>query len=877
MTSRLQLLDIFNKQVDLKYQVYNGIFLTLPFQNLKNQGIKLPLFAEECEKGLSQGKTPKEIIDSFFKTQEDHGLSKEDFDTLFLFLQFIERQVVLFDALEDAAYAEVNDLHGVGSISHLLTRINTPEQCTSLAKSLQTYKIRIVLTAHPTQFYTDVVLGVLADLTQAIKVNDLYMIHQLLLQLGKTPFKNKIKPSPLDEAKSLLWYLEHVFFVTVPEIQKQLEDFLPKEPNQPKKIDPQIELGFWPGGDRDGNPFVTADVTLKVGELLKCKILMLYLDQVKALKKRLTFKGIIEDLSLLEERLLSTLRAAQSHRALDGKPFDSSIELLDVLNGIYLKLVKDHDGFFLEHLEHFILQIRMFGFHFAILDIRQNSTVHGKSLQSLFEELARDSSLTPSLIDPMRCYATLDSSERMSLLEQILKEPNLICHEEHEVLETLRVARSIQLSNGARSVHRYIISNAQSAIHVFEVLVLAHLSGWSFKKLTLDIVPLFETIDDLAEAPRIMKRLYEHPLYRAHLEKRQRLQTIMLGFSDGTKDGGYLSGSCSIFNAKMKLVEVSRQHGVELIFFDGRGGPPARGGGHTHKFYEAMSHHVDQQEIHVTIQGQTITSNYGTRESARFNLEQIYTAGLEAKVLHEERPKPLEKPLEQSLNRLSRLSQEAYVNLRDDPLTVPFLEQMTPLRFYQDLNFASRPYKRGKAKDLQFGDLRAISFVGAWTQMKQNILGFYGFGIALEEFLNQGKQEDLERLYQHSFFFRTLVQNSMQSLLKSNRFLTRFIENDETFGKFWEKVDRELDRTSRLLLKISRQEKLLDQALVIRESILLREKIVLPLAVIQQYALIMLRQSGSTHPKGDSKETTLFEKIVAKSLAANINASRNSV
>src|SRR5205823_3854532 len=223
--------------------------------------------------------------------------------------------------------------------------------------------------------------------------------------------------------------------------------------------------------------------------------------------------------------------------------------------------------------------------------------------------------------------------------------------------------------------------------------------------LSVDIVPLFETIVDLRQAAKIMDELYQLPAYREHLARRRDRQTIMLGFSDGTKDGGYLMANWSIYKAKDELTKLSREHGIDVIFFDGRGGPPARGGGKTHKFYSSMGKNIAGDAIELTIQGQTVSSNFGTVASARFNIEQLLHAGI-----YNDLFAPKEATFTEAegklMERLAEYSFAAYDGLKNHPRFLDYLSAVSPLRFYAETNIGSRPSNRGDGK-LTLKDLRA--------------------------------------------------------------------------------------------------------------------------------------------------------------------------
>ena len=271
--SLLPKLARFNENVLSKYQIYNGIFMNLPYDTNANTGVFLPLFHEVCKEGFERGKNPTEIIEYFFKRYKNRPREKERIDTMFRFIQYIERQVVLFDAVEDAAFSTINNMDGLGTIRNLKATSFTSHKKEALKKHLQEFKIRPVLTAHPTQFYPGKVLGIITDLGIAIRNNDLRDIQRLMAQLGKTPFFKKVKPTPYDEAVSLIWYLDNVFYESMPIIYNYIQEHIFEGEDLQNEV---INLGFWPGGDRDGNPFVTPQITLDVAETLLQTILKKY-------------------------------------------------------------------------------------------------------------------------------------------------------------------------------------------------------------------------------------------------------------------------------------------------------------------------------------------------------------------------------------------------------------------------------------------------------------------------------------------------------------------------------------------------------------------------------------------------------------------------
>ena len=285
----------FNKNVLSKYQIYNSIFMTLPFDSVTKTGVLLPLFHETCEKGFKHGEDPTTIVETFFKKYQARRNKQSQINLLFRFIQYIERQVVLFDAIEDAAFPVVNNMDGIGTLRNLKGSAIAEGKLEELQNYLDEFKVRIVLTAHPTQFYPGSVLGIITNLTEAIKENDLSEINNLFGQLGKTPFFKHHKPTPYDEAKSLMWYLENVFYKTFGEIYNYIQTNIYDDGKKHNEI---INIGFWPGGDRDGNPFVKPDTTLEVAKKLKQSIHKKYYEDLKDLRKKLTFRGVEERISI---------------------------------------------------------------------------------------------------------------------------------------------------------------------------------------------------------------------------------------------------------------------------------------------------------------------------------------------------------------------------------------------------------------------------------------------------------------------------------------------------------------------------------------------------------------------------------------------------
>jgi phosphoenolpyruvate carboxylase len=472
-------------------------------------------------------------------------------------------------------------------------------------------------------------------------------------------------------------------------------------------------------------------------------------------------------------------------------------------------------------------------------------------------------------------YSTLSEEEKMQALSDIKGEAKIENYQNElvtDTLESVRAIKKIQKLNGPNGCNRYIISQTNSALSVMEVYGLFLLGGWKKEALKVDIVPLFETVDDLQNASAIMTTLYRNGAYRKHLSRRNNTQTIMVGFSDGTKDGGYLMANWGIYKAKEELTRISNEYGVDVIFFDGRGGPPARGGGKTHRFYASMGKNIANKEIQLTIQGQTVSSNFGTVDSAQYNIEQLVHAGI-SNDLFSNRKVTLHEDEEFLLQQMASESYTSYLSLKDHPYFMQYLNEISPLQFYGETNIGSRPTKRKNSGRLELKDLRAIPFVGAWSQLKQNVTGYYGVGSALQFMEKKGKWDKVKHLYDHSPYFKTLLDNSEMAMKKCFFPLTESFSKHPQYGSIWSMIFNEFELTKKYIFKLSGKQELMADYPVEQLSIQMRERIVLPLSTIQQYAITKFREAGKNSIPAMKD---IYEKLIIRCSFGIINAARNS-
>lgn len=825
----------FRQLVSNKYLIYNSLFLNLPNENTSYTGVFIPLLHKLSKEGYQKDAEPKEVIEDFLANHTDLKTNKEKFDLLFRMIKYIERQVVLFDSVEDAAFSSLKKQ----KIENLLQPRN--ENYQDLVEHLKSFSTRVVFTAHPTQFYPNNVQGIMHELRNAVQQDSITKIDNILQQLAYTPFINREKPTPFDEAQSIIFYLRYVYYETLGKIYHQIG----KSANLPPDFNPNLlEMGFWPGGDRDGNPFVTKETTYDVATQLRITIMKCYYNHLKVLMRKLTFREVNEPLIKLKRKLYKQI--------FKKKTSLTSEEILKIMYKVRDVVKNNYKSLNIDLIDDFIGRVHLFGNHFAALDIRQDSSIHNQVIAEIFKKEFEVE------------YNELSSEEKLNYLTQKSLEINPDDYSDDLVVDTIRNVyqiREIQELNGQRGLHRYIISNSESIFDVLQVYALFKYCGYKEEDINIDIVPLFETMDGMDNSEAVMRELYENKVYKKHLHKRNKEQHIMLGFSDGTKDGGYLKANWEIYRTKERLTTLSRQEGYQVVFFDGRGGPPARGGGKTHQFYAAQGNEIANEKIQLTIQGQTITSVFGTHEQATYNFEQLLLAGVKSK--QSKSWKPNHKEL---LTDLADKSYEKYISLKEHELFIPYLEEMTTLKYYGATNIGSRPTKRNQNAKLQLKDLRAIPFVGSWGLVRQNVPGYYGLGTALNSYADNF--EVVEDLYEHSAFFRSLVLNSIMSMKKSYFPLTSYMKHDKKYGEFWKNLREEYELTKKLVLKLTKQNELMENEELAKKSISMRENIVLPLLSIQQYALQKIQENDP------NKE--IYEKMVIRALFGNINASRNS-
>jgi phosphoenolpyruvate carboxylase len=672
-----------------------------------------------------------------------------------------------------------------------------------------------VLTAHPTEVRRKSTLNremeiawLLTErervrLTPEEQAASEEALRRAVLTLWQTNLLRRTKLTVLDEVENGISYHVSTFLRELPRLYAALEDRL-------ASLDPAwndtevlsfLHMGSWIGGDRDGNPFVTADVLRQALRRQSARALSFYLEELHELGGELSLGSqnvrVSEALEALADRspdrssqrqdepyrraisgiyarLAATARVLEHpevlrHAVGDALPYADAAELraeLDVLD----RSLKENGSTILARgrLRHLRRAVDVFGLHLASLDLRQNSDVHERTIGELLEAVC-----------PGTGYAELAEDARTTrLLEELatarpLASPFLVYSEEtSSELAIFRAAAEARRLYGPAAVTNCVISKADGVSDVLEVALLLKEVGLLRPRegvLDLNIVPLFETIRDLRSCTRVMDDLLVLPVYRRLLESRGRVQEVMLGYSDSNKDGGFVTSGWELYKAEIGLVDVFRRHGIKLRLFHGRGGSVGRGGGPSYQAILAQPGGAVQGQIRITEQGETISGKYSNPEVGRRNLETLAAATLEATLLQPEQAAPREEYLA-AMEELSASAYQAYRGLVYETAGFErYFWQSTVIGEIATLNIGSRPASRKQTRSIE--DLRAIPWVFSWAQCRLMLPGWYGFGTAVKAWLDAHPENGmavLQAMYSEWPFFQTLLSNMDMVLAKSS-------------------------------------------------------------------------------------------------------------
>lgn len=760
---------------------------------------------------------------------------------------------------------------------------------------LSTLSLELVMTAHPTEAMRRVILDIHKRISEDVMLLDNPILtlrerEQLrekllneVITLWQTDELRDRKPTVLDEVRNGMYYFHETLFHVLPDVYEELERCLQKYyPEHRWHVPTYLKFGSWIGGDRDGNPSVTSDVTWETLRVQRKLAIREYKRILIELMGNLSFSTNIVNVS---EELLASIEEDRKHvvikkadiwrnekepyriklaymitklnNVLDesklGQPdrYDSPEELIRDLEVIDCSLRHHYADYVADtYIKKTIRQVELFGFHTATLDIRQHSQEHENAMTEILAHM--------NIVED---YSALSEEEKINLLADLLNDPRPLTSSHfkysentHECLEVYRTIYRAQQEYGKNCINSYLISMTRGASDLLEVMVLAKEVGLYRTEpdgtvvCSIQSVPLFETIDDLHAAPQIMKRLFDLPVYRRSVLARNDVQEIMLGYSDSNKDGGVVTANWELLVAMNEITAMSKDYGVKLKFFHGRGGALGRGGMTLNRSILAQPSHTIGGGIKITEQGEVISSRYSLKGIAYRSLEQATSALLtSATAARTEKVDEKEAEWKEIIKEISEVSLEKYQDLifRDEDF-FNFFKESTPLPEIGELNIGSRPSKR-KNSD-RFEDLRAIPWVFAWTQSRYLFPAWYAAGTGLQSFY-KGKEENLKILqdmYNNYPFFNTLIDTVQMAVAKADMNISKqytyMVKDEEVRDRIVGLIKEEYKLTKDLLLKVTGQQEILDNVPVIQESIRLRNPYVDPLSYLQVRLLSELRE-----------------------------------
>jgi phosphoenolpyruvate carboxylase len=756
-----------------------------------------------------------------------------------------------------------------------------------LLRFFETALVAPVLTAHPTEVQRKSILNCQMAIGQLLEERDRIQLtpeevaaneealQRNVLTLWQTRMLRSFKLSVLDEVENGLSFYDYTFLRAIPSLYAGLEDLL----NCSDALPSFLKMGSWIGGDRDGNPFVTADVLEKTLIKQCTRALRFYLEELHALGGELSLAtalvGASDELLTLANdspdlsehrtdepyrRAISGMyaRLAATYRQLLGRDpalhptgnaaaYQTAEQLSAELAIVHQSLMTHGSAVLARgRLRHLRRAVDVFGFSLASIDLRQNSDVHERVIAELF-----------AAADPQCRYLEKNEEERIALLiEEIstprpLSSPYLVYSEETQSeLAIYRAARTAQDRYGKAAIQNCIISKTDSVSDLLELAVLLKEAGLLHpeeQRLDVNIIPLFETIADLRHSGPIMQRLLRLPAYARLLASRNNAQEVMLGYSDSNKDGGFLTSGWELYKAELALIDVFAEKNIRLRLFHGRGGSVGRGGGPSYQAILAQPAGAVQGQIRLTEQGEVITAKYANPEVGRRNLEVLAAATIQASLLAktERAPKP------EFLTCMDELSAHAFAAYRQLVYETPGFEQYfwesTVISEIAGLNIGSRPASRKKSTAIE--DLRAIPWVFSWSQCRLMLPGWFGFGLAVQSYLESHPDTGLallQEMYRDWPFFTTLLSNMEMVLAKSDldiasRYAT--LVKDQTLREtIFTRICEGHAASIEALKSISGQSELLSANPLLKRSIRNRFPYMAPLNHVQVELLKRYRQ-----------------------------------
>jgi phosphoenolpyruvate carboxylase len=803
-----------------------------------------------------------------------------------------------------------------GSFDHCIRSLRKqgldPDQLQDL---LDQIRYMPVFTAHPTESKRRAILLQLRRIFEANEALDspaIYIDHKERYQdmlktriqtLWKTDEVRPAKPDVRHEVRMGLHHYSNSLFSAVPTVYRRLNDAINRVyENHPDfhRIDlpTLLRFGSWIGGDRDGNPNVTADITRDAILAQHQAILQQYSARINELISILTqsidfcspspaFLASLEKDDGYREQLAKTARFPEEPYR--RKLYVMNLRLQQNLAGEPLAAYRTEDEFMRDlvlmrdslishgdtdtadaELLDLIRLARTFGFYLARLDIRQESTVHSNAVHNILHSLGVHHD-----------YLSLDETARLQLLGELLQNPPRLSQRDQldgitqEVLAVFDVLKAMQDRVSPQIIGRYVISMAHHASDVMHVMFLASLCGLAGKQANgkficrIGVSPLFETINDLSRIEQVMAQLLDNPSYRQLLTAHKGMQEVMLGYSDSAKDGGILASAWSLYQAQQNVIALGQARGIPIRLFHGRGGTIGRGGGPTHQSITSQPTGTVLGQIKFTEQGEVLSYKYSNKETAVYELTMGLTGVISASVglvtsIPDDPPNYAE-----TMRQLQRDGEQQYRLLTEQ--TEGFLDyfyEATPVGEIGLLNIGSRPSHRTK-QDRSKASVRAIAWVFAWAQSRQTLPAWYGLGTALESYCqnDKGNLQKLRNLYQTWPFFRALLGNIQMALFKADMLIAReyaeLMEDQATAQHIFQLIKEEYQRTEHWLLKIAQINELLEENPILKRSLTRRDPYLDPLNHIQLALLNRYRNEDLEQSERDTQLDPLLRSINA--------------
>lgn len=777
------------------------------------------------------------------------------------------------------------------AIAALARRGVTAEQ---MQQMLNRADIRFVLTAHPTEAKRRTIIDKLARIFDTIRQLDERAALPREIDRARTMVASTIaglwasnelritQPTVLDELRATLVYFNSSIAPVLIDIYRDLEEGLAAVyPDAGITVPSFVRYGSWIGGDRDGNPFVTPEITIEALGIMRGAAIDLLYDRLRWLAGRVSVhRQMVKSTSLLDPllqrygemfpelsrrlaernegepyRQVLTLMRERLAAARDQEEhgYATAIELMDELRTVEAALREQSLSRIANgDLRDIIRLVDVFGFHLAMLDVRDHSGRHRATVDWMLRHAQVESG-----------YAELAPEARADLLRRMINDPRPLVYDHEtdapavalEVLETFDTIRDRLQDQHPSTSPAYIISNSETPSDILEVLLLMKESGLcdvGGKDARLRIVPLFEDRQTLQDSPITMRTLLEMPEYRQALESSGGVQEVMVGYSDSNKDAGYFASSWGLYQAQRELADLFTEYDVEFMFFHGRGGAVGRGGGPTNKAILALPHNTVQGQIKMTEQGEVISTRYSTPEIAHREIELAVGAILAKSFPLRDWDGGDETPEQalrfgQIMERMGEVSAAKYRELvYGDPDFITFFYEATPIDAISRLQLGSRPAKRSSTNDIS--QLRAIPWVFSWTQCRIILPGWYGLGTALQTAINEFGLEELQHLWEHKPFLHSTLSNAEMAIAKADMSIAeryvQLVEDEEIRDRIWAQIRDEYELTVRMILAITGEERLHDRNPRLQRTFERRNPYVDPLSLIQVELLRRWRANG---------------------------------